>query len=90
MFNFSYPFVAQPNREDYRGEPAGRPFIFGDYSRFSITPMHSRFGSHAWALKDAENPSTPWDGNNAPTVGVFETFAEAMSLAAKLAEQEHA
>jgi len=53
------------NDSSKRGELAAPKVLFGEYSRYAIAPIHTRFGSIVWFVWDAE---TAYDGLNAAEV----------------------
>ena len=42
------------NDSSKRGELAAPKVLFGEFSRYAVAPLHSRFGSIVWFVWDAE------------------------------------
>lgn len=63
------------NNPAKKGEIAGRKSLFGDYSRYAVAPVHTRFESIAWFVWDAETT----DENGFPeTIRIADTYEEAI------------
>jgi hypothetical protein len=44
----------QPNNPTKAGQPASDKVIFGDYSRYALYAIHTRFDCVWWIVQDAE------------------------------------
>lgn len=53
------------NKPDLCGQLAARKVLFGDYSRYAVAPIHTRFDAVEWFVWDAEHP---WINNGTPHV----------------------
>ena len=49
------PIILKNPKNDTRlaGQRAGRQHLFGDYSRYSVYPVHTRFDNVEWFVSDA-------------------------------------
>lgn len=75
MIQYPYTYeVCDPKR---RGQLAGRKFLFGEYKRFAVAPLHSRFGELFWAVWDAGQENEP-DTGLPPIIRIEPTFAQAV------------
>lgn len=52
------------NNPAYKGELAAPKYLFGEHSRYSIAPIHTRFDAVQWFVWDAET----LDSNGLPDV----------------------
>jgi hypothetical protein len=49
-----HTFKPVTNDPAKRGQPAARKQLFGEYSRYAVAPVHTRFESVEWFVWDAE------------------------------------
>ena len=50
---FPKEIVNDPSK---RGQVAAPKVLFGEFSRYAVAPIHTRFGSVVWFVWDAEKP----------------------------------
>ena len=50
MLPFASSYANEPSR---KGQLAARKQLFGDYSRYAIAPVHTRFDAVSWFVWDA-------------------------------------
>ena len=48
------PSFAPRNIPSLAGQPAANSRSFGEFGRYRVTPIHSRFEQVSWFVKDAE------------------------------------
>lgn len=44
------------NNPNLKGSLAAKKIIFGDYSRYAVAPVHTRFDAVEWFVWDAMHP----------------------------------
>lgn len=64
------------NDPSRRGELAAPKKLFGEWSRYAIAPVHTRFGAVAWFVWDAM--SWGLDGTNPAVIRIEESKAAAL------------
>ena len=62
-----YTFTVSSNNPDKKGSLAGRKVLFGEYSRYAVAPIHTRFDAVEWFVWDASVNGTPEVIRQAPT-----------------------
>ncbi len=63
------------NNPDRKGQLAARKQFFGQFSRFAVAPVHTRFDAIEWFVWDA---SLAKDGELAPVIRQAATLEEAI------------
>ena len=63
--------------------PGVRPVLAGEFSRFQLIAVFTRFDYIAWAVYDAEG--VPQEGERAELIGVLPSFEEAVACCEKRA-----
>ena len=54
---FSLSSSAAANDTSKAGQLAGERQFFGEFSRYCVFPVHTRFDRVSWFVKDAERPA---------------------------------
>jgi hypothetical protein len=49
---------AKPNDKKKAGEKASKTVLFGEFSRYAVYAVHTRFSSVVWFVTDAETDPT--------------------------------
>jgi hypothetical protein len=60
-----------------KGQLAAPKRLFGDFSRYAVAPVHTRFTSLAWFVWDAETYDT--DGSSPAVIRIADTEAQAIA-----------
>jgi hypothetical protein len=60
----SYIFEISSNNPSKKGSLAGAKILFGEYSRYAVAPIHTRFDDVEWFVWDAHK----LDENGTPEV----------------------
>lgn len=74
MASLSFPAVS--NNAMLKGSLAAPKQFFGDYSRYAVAPVHTRFDAVEWFVWDAEHALS--DMNHAEVIRQAETLGEAL------------
>jgi hypothetical protein len=78
-----YPYKVEKPDTRRAGKLAGKKLLFGEYSRFAVAPVHSRFeGSTPWFVWDAALID---EQGLAETIVIKDSFEEAMNTLKRLA-----
>lgn len=64
------------NNPVLKGSLATKKQLFGDYSRYAVAAVHTRFDAVEWFVWDAEHPLS--DMNHAEVIRQAPTMAEAI------------
>jgi len=59
------------NNPALRGQPAARKQLFGDYSRYAVAPIHTRFDAIEWFV---------WDADRLDKQGIPEVIRQAATI----------
>lgn len=75
MTAVSFPKIPA-NNPALAGQPAAKKQFFGDFSRYAVWPVHTRFEAIAWFVADAEHPLS--DMSRAEIIRQAETLEAAL------------
>lgn len=75
MLSFSASYQNDPSR---KGQLAARKQLFGEFSRYAVAPVHTRFDRVQWFVWDAHTQTSRRDPSPA-VIRQEETLAEAIA-----------
>ena len=67
----NYRFKVSTNNPNLKGSFAGPKVLFGDFSRYAVAPVHTRFDAVEWFV---------WDAHRLDDAGLPEVIRQAESF----------